>query len=295
MGAQEMKKMIVGVDLAKKVVQVCMVRANKIVSNDEVSCAQFTSWLAMAKPVIIVFESCVTSNYWKQVAKDKGHDDRIISAKLVAQIRQNQKTDKNDALAIVQASQLFDIQFLNGKTFEQQELQSIMRMRELAVKHKVALRNQIEAWLLKFNIRVSQISGGLCGIVQAVLEDSENGFCMPFRQALNATWRLYLQTVEDIAEKDRFLAQAIKLHPECEKLLALEGVSTINAVSLYIAIGCGETGTFKTGRDASACIGLTPLQHSSGGKTKLGSIGKSMKNVALRNYLVNGAMSVINH
>ena len=104
MGAQEMKKTIVGVDLAKKVIQVCVVQANQIVSNDEMSPAQFTSWLAMAKPAIIVFESCATSNYWKQVAKDKGHDARIISAKLVSQIRQNQKTDKNDALAIVQAS-----------------------------------------------------------------------------------------------------------------------------------------------------------------------------------------------
>jgi hypothetical protein len=31
-----------------------------------------------------------------------GHDAQLISAKLVASIRQNQKTDKNDALAIVQ-------------------------------------------------------------------------------------------------------------------------------------------------------------------------------------------------
>lgn len=83
----------------------------------------------------------------------------------------------HDALEIVQASQLADIKFLNGKTFAQQELQSIMRMRELAVKHKVALRNQIEALLLEFNIRVSSRNGGLCGTVQVVLEDAENGFC----------------------------------------------------------------------------------------------------------------------
>ena len=288
-----MKKTIVGVDLAKKVIQVCVVQGNRIVSNDEMSPVQFTSWLAMAKPAIIVFESCATSNYWMQVAKEKGHDARIISAKLVSQIRQNQKTDKNDALAIVQASQLIDIKFINGKSFKQQELQSIMRMRELAVKHKVALRNQIEALLLEFNIRISSRNGGLGGMIQSVLEDAENGFCTPFREALSGTWNRYLQTVEEIAEKDKLLGQAIHLHPECKKLLALEGVSTINAVNLYIAIGCGEAGTFKTGRDASACIGLTPLQHSSGGKTKLGSIGKSRKNVALRSYLVNGAMSVI--
>jgi len=288
-----MKKTRVGVDLAKKVIQVCVVHEGQIMSNDEMSSVQFMFWLATAKATIIVFESCATSNYWMQAAKAKGHDARIVSAKLVSQIRQNQKTDKNDALAIVQASQLVDIKFINGKSFEQQELQSIMRMRELAVKHKVAQRNQIEALLLEFNIRISSKNGGLNGTIQGVLEDAENGFCMPFRQALKTTWKLYLQTVGDIAEKDKLLAQAIQLHPECKKLLALEGVSTINAVNLYIAIGCGEAGTFKTGRDAAACIGLTPLQHSSGGKTKLGSIGKSRKNVALRSYLVNGAMSVI--
>ncbi len=147
-------------------------------------------------------------------------------------------------------------------------------MGELTVKHKVALRNQIEALLLEFNIRVSSRRGGLGGTVQWVLEDAEKGFCMQFRQALNAIWRLYLPTVKNIAEKDRLLAQAIKAHPECEKLrAALEGVSTINAVNLYIAIGCGEAGTFKMGRDASACIGLTRLQHSSGGKTNFGTIG----------------------
>ena len=104
MGAQEMKKTIVGVDLAKKVFQVCVVETSQIISNDEMSPTQFTSWLVMAKSAAIVFECCATSNYWKQVAKDKGHDARIISAKLVSQIRQNQKTDKNDALAIVQVN-----------------------------------------------------------------------------------------------------------------------------------------------------------------------------------------------
>lgn len=153
-----MKRTIVGVDLAKNVIQICVARGNKVVSNDEVPTVQFTSWLAMAKPAIIVFESCAMSNYWKQIATENGHDASIVSARLVSQIRQNQKTDKNDALAIVQASQLVDIKFINGKTFEQQELQSIMRMREFTVKHKVALRNQIEALLLEFNIRVSVYS-----------------------------------------------------------------------------------------------------------------------------------------
>jgi len=289
-----MNNTIIGVDLAKHVLQICIVKSNKVVSNKEINAIEFSAWLAKTDNAVIIFESCATSNHWQQVAREAGHDARIISAKLVANIRQQQKTDKNDALAIVQASQLVNIQFIEGKSFSQQELQSIMRMRELAVKHKVAIRNQIEGLLLEFNIRITR-KGGLNSTVQDVLEDADNGFCFPFREALNTTWLMYLQTVKNIANMDNLLDEVIQLHPECKKLLALEGVSTINAINLYIAIGCGEAGLFQSGRDAAACIGLTPIQHSSGGKVKLGSIGRYVKNVSLRSYLVNGAMSVVYH
>ncbi len=95
----------VGVDLAKDVIQVCVVTRRKVISNTEMTPQEFRCFLVKMKSCIIVFEACGTSNYWKQVSISKGHDARLISAKLVSQIRQNQKTDKNDALAIVQASQ----------------------------------------------------------------------------------------------------------------------------------------------------------------------------------------------
>ncbi len=67
----------------------------------------------------------------------------------------------------------------------------------------------------------------------------------------------------------------------------------MNAINLYIALGCAELGAFKKGKDASACIGLTPLQYSSGGKTNLGSIGRYVKNSTLRSQLITGAMSAV--
>lgn len=170
-----------------------------------------------------------------------------------------------------------------------------MRMRELAVNHKIAIRNQLEALLLEFNIKVSPRAGGISGVIESVLEDAENGFCMPFREALDNTWKRYVETVQDIKAKEKLLEQVIRSHPECEKLLDLEGVSTINAVNLYVSLGCGDLGVFQSGRDTAACIGLTPLQHSSGGKTTIGSIGKGIKNVSVRSYLVNGAMAAVQH
>lgn len=288
-----MKDIIVGVDLAKEVVQVCVVKNNKVISNKELTISQFTDYLVKSKPVTIIFEACATSNYWKQMALRQGHDARLISAKLVSKIRQNQKTDKNDALAIVQASQLADIVFINGKTFIQQELQTLIRMRELSVKHKVALGNQLKAFLLEFNIRVSPNKGGLSGVVETTLEDAENGFSFEFREGLDLLWKAYQHMVSNIKDYDQLLTHALEQHKDCKKLLALEGVSTINAVNLYTAIGCEDLGVFKTGRDASACIGVTPIQHSSGGKAQIGTIGKNVKNSALRSALISGAMSVV--
>lgn len=128
-----MNHTIVGVDLAKEVIQVCLFKNKKVQSNIEMTPDEFAAWLFNSKPVSIIFEACSTSNYWKQVALKARHDARLICPKIVSSIRQKQKTDRNDALAIVQASLLPEMTFIAGKTSEQQQLQSIMRIRELVV------------------------------------------------------------------------------------------------------------------------------------------------------------------
>lgn len=241
----------------------------------------------------IIFEACGTSNHWYQFAVECGHDAKLISAKLVANIRQNQKTDKNDALAVAQAAQLTDVRFINAKSKQQQELQMLTRLHQLAIRQKVAMGNQLCALLLEFNIRVKPCQSGLNGAIQAVLEDAENGFSMPFRKVLKIAWEQYLDTIELIDKYQKCMEKAAKQHEQCERLQALEGVGPMNAINLFISLGCSELGTFKKGRDASACIGLTPIQHSSGGVVKLGSIGKHVKNTTLRSCLIVGAMSAV--
>ena len=290
-----MKNTIVGVDLAKHVIQVCSFSNKKVQSNIDMTPAKFTEWLTVTNSVTIVFEACGTSNYWKQKAISLGHDARLISPKLVSAVRQNQKTDKNDALAIVQAALLPDVTFISGKSTEQQQLQSIVRLRELCIKQKTAAGNQLIALLSEFNIQPSSRNGSLNGVITATLEDAENGLSFEFREALSAAWQHYLSIAKSISVYDSCLEKAIEKHADCKKLLKLEGVGVLNAINLYIALGCADLGTFSKGKDAAACIGLTPIQHSSGGKAKLGSIGKYVKNGILRSQLITGAMSAVNH
>ena len=155
-----MKNTIVGVDLAKDVIQVCVFTNKKVRSNSKMTPLEFMDFLARSQPLIIVFEACGTSNYWKQKAITLGHDARLISAKLVSAIRQNQKTDKNEALAIVQATLLPEVTLITGKSISQQQLQSIMRLRELCIKQKTATSNQMTSLLLEFNIKISNRNGG---------------------------------------------------------------------------------------------------------------------------------------
>jgi len=286
--------LIVGVDLAKNKIQVCVFKCRKVLSNSEMTPDEFANWLVNSSPSLIVFEACGTSNYWKQKASSLGHEARIISAKLVSAVRQNQKTDKNDALAIIQSAMLPDVNFISGKSVEQQQLQSMMRLRELCIKQKTALSNQLTALLGEFNIRVSSRNGGLRGAMELTLEDGENDLSFEFRDALTAAWQQYLTLSQTISAYDTSLEKAIQSHPDCQKLLKIEGVGMINAINLYIALGCAELGVFNKGKDAAACIGLTPIQHSTGGKAKLGSIGRYVKNGLLRSQLITGSLSAIN-
>lgn len=51
---------------------------------------------------------------------------------------------------------------------------------------------------------------------------------------------------------------------------------------------------FESGRHFAAWLGLTPKQHSTGGKHRLGKVSKA-GNERLRSLLVTGATSVIRH
>ena len=288
-----MYRIRVGVDLAKEVIQVCIYRNKKVQSNIEMTPSEFLCWLVNAKPVTIIFEACGTSNYWRQKAIEAGHDARLISAKLVSVVRQNQKTDKNDALAIVQTSLLPDVTFISGKTVEQQQLQSIKRLRELAVKHQGASQKQLVSLLLEMNIRISNRKGGIICAIEDVLEDAENGLSGECRTAIFTSKEHLQSLIKAVHRYDDCLEKSVIAHADCKKLLKLEGVGTMNAFNLYIALGCWDIGVFTKGKDASACIGLTPIQHSSGGLVKLGSIGKHCKNSILRSQLVCGAMAAV--
>ena len=80
-----------------------------------------------------------------------------------------------------------------------------------------------------------------------------------------------------------------KAIPLSQLLATIPGIGAIIALTLAIEVDPAE---FKSGRHLAAWIGLTPKEHSTGGKQRMGGISR-VGNERLRRLLVTGATAVI--
>lgn len=88
------------------------------------------------------------------------------------------------------------------------------------------------------------------------------------------------------------LATLARENAQARRLAPIPGIGVINATALVAAIG--DASAFGKGRDLAAWLGLTPRQHSTGGKTKMLGISKR-GNKYLRTQLIHGARSAMPH
>jgi transposase len=95
---------------------------------------------------------------------------------------------------------------------------------------------------------------------------------------------------ERIVEYDKYLATIAKQNDRARQLMKLAGVGPTTASAIVASVGNGHD--FKNSRQFCAWLGLTPGQHSSGGKARLGSITKAGDSY-LRTLLVMGARSLL--
>jgi transposase len=79
---------------------------------------------------------------------------------------------------------------------------------------------------------------------------------------------------------------------QARRLSSIPGIGAINATALLAAVG--DASAFARGRDLAAWLGLTPRQHSTGGKTKMLGISKR-GNRYLRKQLIHGARAAMPH
>jgi transposase len=93
-----------------------------------------------------------------------------------------------------------------------------------------------------------------------------------------------------IAALTRRIEHAAKDDERCARLMKVPGVGPLTSTALIAMVGNARE--FKSGRALSAYLGLTPRQHSSGGKTVILGISKHGDRY-LRTLLIHGARSLL--
>ena len=288
-----MKIMRIGVDLAKNVFQVHGVdRAEKPVWCRRLSREK---WLRVvlekAEPGCeIGMEACAGAHHWARQLQAHGLTVKMIAPQFVKPYVKSNKNDANDAEAVCEAMSRPTMRFVSVKSVEQQDIQAVHRVRTELVEQRTAKANQIRGLVGEYGLVAPKRLSHLRAALPGWLEDAENGLSERFRGLLNALWGDLVELDTRVGELDDEVAAIAKSDPVAQRLQQLRGVGPVTATALVAAVGSAEQ--FAKGRDMAVSLGLTPRQHSTGGKDRLLGISKR-GDPYLRSLLVHGARSMI--
>lgn len=280
-----------GIDLAKNVFQLHGVdERGRAVLKKRVSRAQLLETLAQLPPCTVVMESCRGSNHWARVAERCGHKARLIAPQFVKPFVKTNKNDANDSEAICEAASRPAMRFIPVKRIEQQDIQSLHRVREQIVATQVAVVNQIRALFEEYGYVLPQGISILRRGFMERFEQAREGLSPMAAEMLLERYAEFQRLEEQNKHYTKKLSELSKQHPVCQRLSTIPGVGPLTATALVSAVT--DVSAFRNGRQFAAWVGLVPRQNSSGGKTRLLGINKR-GNPYLRKLLIHGARATL--
>jgi len=283
----------VGIDLAKNVFQLHGVdQYGKAVWRRRLTRDKWLNVLLerIEPGCVIGMEACAGAHHWARELQAKGFTVKLIAPQFVKPYVKSNKNDANDAEAICEAMSRPSMRFVAVKTVEQQDIQAAHRIRSELIGHRTAKANQIRGLIAEYGLVAPQQLARLRAAVPYWLEDAENGLTSRFRGLLSGLWDDLKTLDHRVAELDHEINVIAQSDPVAKRLQQLRGVGPMVATALVATVGNAEQ--FANGRQMAASLGLTPKQHSSGGKDRLLGISKR-GDAHLRCILIHGARSVI--
>lgn len=279
-----------GVDLAKQVFSVCALDGGGRVSQRrDLKRDAFAAWLVQLPPgTVVAMEACSGAHHWARRCLGYGLVPRLMAAQFVKPFRKSQgnKNDRNDAEAIATAARQGNMRFVAVKTVDQQARLAWHRVREGYKAEGLAISNRLRGLLAEFGVVVARSDQAL----RHALGDETVRKQLPamLRGLLDDLQQHWHQVRERISACDAGIAAHAKADVRSQRAQQLIGVGPLTADAVVATIGDGRE--FTHGRQLSAWLGLTPTQHSSGGKQRLGEISRRGDSY-LRTLLIQGARS----
>ena len=198
------------------------------------------------------------------------------------------KNDARDAEGGCEAISRPTMRYVPVKSAEDQAVLMLLGVRDRLVRNRTQLSNAVRGHAAEFGLIAAK---GLENIGALLARASTDEALPQLARALFADLgKEYAQLQTDLAGVDKLLMAWHRGSEVSCRLAQIPGLGPIGAVMLTVKTP--DPHGFRSARDYAAWIGLTPKDHSTAGKARLGVITKA-GDEALRAVLVAGAMAVV--
>jgi transposase len=276
-------------DTSKSVFQLHGVDASeRPVLRKQLRRKQVLAFFAKLEPTVIGMEACGGTHYWARELQRLGHEVRLMAPQFVKPYVKRGKNDAADAEALCEAMSRPTMRFVPVKSAEAQAALMLAGIRENLVRRRTQLSNMIRGYAAEFGLIASKGLEKIEPLLARIAGDETlPALARDLFAALSHEFRQLKSQLADIEAK----LMAWHRGNECSRRLAeAKGIGPITASMMVMKTP--DPKAFRSGRAYGAWIGLTPKDHSTAGKQRLGVITRA-GDETLRSLLVSGATAVI--
>ena len=283
---------IVGVDLAKNVFQLCVADAAwRPRESQRLTRAQFERWFANRAVSRVIMEACGSAHHWARWLTGLGIEVTPAARALRARLRQAQQDRCRRCSRIARSRALrrpapgaHQERRAAGPAGAAPHPQPVAGRPHAAHQHPARLLPRV-----RYRHRAGRAPGpgadraraGRAALGHPRVAAPDDGLLVEEVRLLEAR----------IGALERELAALVRHSPACTTLLSVPGIGLLTSTAM-VAATSGDVTHFKDARHFASWFGLTPKEHSSGQHRQLGRISKQGDRY-LRMLLTHGARSVL--
>jgi transposase len=281
----------IGMDTSKSVFQLHGVDEKEVaILRRQLRRNEMIRFFEKLPPTLVAIESCGSSHHWARLLQSFGHEVKLIPPQYVKPYVKRGKNDAADAEALCEAVSRPTMRFVPVKSRERQAACMLMTVRERLVSVKSQLSNAFRSYAAEFGIIGPSGRQNVNALIKQVLEDDS----LPelARDLFRLQAKEYASVEARLAEID---AKLMKWHRADELSRRIATIPDIGPIgSTMLSMKAPPAATFKSGRHFAAWLGLTPKDHSTGGRSRLGGITKA-GDPSIRSTLIVGATALLRH
>ena len=266
-----------GVDAAERPVLRRKLRRNEVLA-----------FFAKLPPTVIGMEACGAAHYWARELHKLGHEVKLMAPQHVKAYVKRNKNDGRDAEGLCEAMSRPTMQFVPVKTEEQQAALMLAGVRQQLIARRTQVSNTIRGYAAEFGLTAAKGLDKIEPLLARIAQDETVPTLA--RELFAMQGRDYAQLQIELKAIEVKLMAWHRANACSRRLAQIPGLGPIGATTLVMKTP--DPRAFPSGRHFAAWLGLTPKDHSTAGKTRLGKITRAGDEV-LRSLLVAGATAVI--